>query len=666
MKIAFLDLNHMTRGVHTNTAPLGCSLIATYLKKNVNFDLHIKIFKSADKAIKFLQEWKPDVIGLAQYSWNSELNLFVAKMVKQIKPSCIIVAGGPNLHLTKNSREKFLKKNKDIDVCIGFDGEIPFTNIINCLMAGKTVNDIKNEPVAGTYALSPITEKLVESTEKLPRLGTLDVFGTPYANGIFDEFLDDNYHPFVQTHRGCPFQCIFCHTGDLYYQKAIFQSPEIFSKEMEALGSRFENQPHVILYIANANMSLFKEDFAIAEIIRAIQDKYNWPRNINVNSGKDTKKLMEMMEIINIRPAIALQTLTEDVLKEIKRINIPFEKYVSFQKEAMVKTEEDSVTELILCLPGETKETFLSTLVRVLNSGVQSIVIYTLMSLRGTKISKKEFIEQYGNIIRHRVVPRQFSKIGDSFVFDTEEVVVGTKDMPFEDYIYLRGLSFVIVVFFSAAEFRPLKRFMIEYNIGIDKWISFIHENISAYPGVHRQYLAFMKDTEDELFVHHSDLIGFYQKPENYEALESGRLGDNLLRKYKQILLYESYDSCLDLAVFAAEKIIDNHSKDKMINNLARYQSFRNIRSYISDKNVYVDQEVVLEYDIPDWLDNQDSKCRLEDFEDTVSYLVSHTDASKQLFQSIIDMNKDLTLSLQVLYRDGSIRDYWPVWSKQN
>jgi radical SAM superfamily enzyme YgiQ (UPF0313 family) len=656
----------MTRGVHTNTAPLGCSLIATYLKKNVNFDLDIKIFKSADKAIQFFQEWKPDVIGLAQYSWNSELNLFVAKMVKQKKPSCVIVAGGPNLHLTRNSREKFLNENKDIDICIGYDGEIPFTGIINRLMAGKSVDDIKNEPVAGTYALSTITEKLAESMEKLPRLRTLDVFGTPYADGIFDEFLDDNYHPFVQTHRGCPFQCIYCHTGDLYYQKAIFQSPELFSKEMEALGSRFKNKQHVTLYIANPNMSLFKEDFAIAKIIRETQDKYNWPRNISVNSGKDTKKLMQMMGILNIRPAIALQTLTEDVLKKVKRINIPFEKYVSFQKQAMVKTEEDSVTELILCLPGETKETFLNTLARVLNSGVQSIVIYTLMSLKGTAISKEEFIKQYENIIRHRVVPRQFSKIDRNYIFDTEEVVVGTKDMSFEDYLYLRGLSFVIAVFFSAAEFRPLKRFMIEYNIGINKWISFIHENISEYPEVYKQYLAFMKDTEDELFVHRSDLIGFYQRPENYEALESGRLGDNLLRKYKQILLYESYDNCLDVVVAAAKRITNDHSEEKMINDLARFQSFRNIRSYMCDSNVYIDQEVVLEYDIPGWLANKNSKCRLEDFEDTVSYRVSHTDTSKQLFKSIIDMNKELTLSLQVLYRDGSIRDYWPVWSKQN
>jgi len=284
VKVAFLDLNHVTRGVHTNTVPLGSCLIATYLQENVDSDLQIKIFKSADKAIHFLNEWKPDVIGLAQYSWNSELNLFVAKMVKQEKLSCLIVAGGPNLHLTRDSREIFLKENKDIDICIGYDGEIPFTEIINRLIAGKSVDDIKSEPVAGTYALSPVTEKLVESMEELPRLNTLDVFGTPYADGVFDEFLDDNYHPFVQTHRGCPFQCIYCHTGDLYYQKAIFQSPELFRKEMEVLGSRFKNQQHVTLYIANANMSLFKEDFAIAEIIRETQDKYNWPRNINVTN----------------------------------------------------------------------------------------------------------------------------------------------------------------------------------------------------------------------------------------------------------------------------------------------------------------------------------------------------------------------------------------------
>ena len=49
----------------------------------------------------------------------------------------------------------------------------------------------------------------------------------------------------------------------------------------------------------------------------------------------------------------------------------------------MLKTGETSTTELILCLPGETKKSFIETLKTVMNSGVQNIVIYTLMKLKG-------------------------------------------------------------------------------------------------------------------------------------------------------------------------------------------------------------------------------------------------------------------------------------------
>ena len=97
MKIALLDLNHTTCGIHTITAPLGIGLISIYAKKNVDPNLDIKLFKEADKVLKTLESWVPDAVGIAQYSWNSELNLYAAKLIKDINPNCVIVAGGPNL-----------------------------------------------------------------------------------------------------------------------------------------------------------------------------------------------------------------------------------------------------------------------------------------------------------------------------------------------------------------------------------------------------------------------------------------------------------------------------------------------------------------------------------------------------------------------------------------
>ena len=79
MKIALFDLNHMTRGVHTNTVPLGLGLISVYLEKSIGGNFEIKIFKDTQKALKDLSSSAIDIAGISQYSWNSELNLFIAK-----------------------------------------------------------------------------------------------------------------------------------------------------------------------------------------------------------------------------------------------------------------------------------------------------------------------------------------------------------------------------------------------------------------------------------------------------------------------------------------------------------------------------------------------------------------------------------------------------------
>ena len=387
VKIALLDLNHTTRGIHTNTVPLGAGLISKYLKNNLQSAPDIKIFKDPDKALSVLSGWIPDVLGLSQYCWNSELNLHFARLVKEGNPDCLVVAGGPNLDLSSSLRTEFLRKEKYVDICVSYDGEIPFTTIVKRLIGGQTPSEIRKKPVAGSYALDPETYEFVESLEAAPRLKTLDIFGSLYADGTFDEFLDDGFHPFMQTHRGCPFRCTFCHTSDSYYSRMLFLSTDIFKQDMEYLGQRFAGRDNIVLYLANTNMSLFSEDFEIAHVIREIQEKYNWPRIFNVNSGKNPQKLLDMLSIMDFRPGIAIQTLTPVVLENIKRKNIPFKEFVSFQQKVVKKTGQTSVTELILCLPGETKDSFLETVRAVMNSGIQDIVIFTLMNLKGTPLA---------------------------------------------------------------------------------------------------------------------------------------------------------------------------------------------------------------------------------------------------------------------------------------
>ena len=553
----------MTRGVHTNTVPLGIGLILRYIQTTIKHNFEIKMFKEPDKVLDILTSLAPDVVGISQYSWNSELNLYFAKLIKKNNPNCLVIAGGPNFDYSESGRIKYFKDYPFVDICIAYDGEIPFAEIIKRLLSGEDKANLCRRPPAGSYSFNIESGKIVASAEVPPRLDSLDVFGPIYADGFFDEFLDQGFHPFLQTHRGCPFTCAFCHTSDPYYSRMLFLSPDIFREDMEYLGKRFAGRHDVTLYLANTNMSLFPQDFTIAEIIKETKEKYDWPGIINVNSGKDPKKLLEMTSIIDFQPGIALQTLTPKVLENIRRKNIPFVDFMAFQRAILKKTSQTSSTELILCLPGETKETFLETLKTVLNSGVQDICIYTLMNLKGTLLSSREYAKRYGYIIRHRIVPRQFSLIGGENILDTEEVVVGTNTMPFGDYLELRGLCFVITVFFSSTELIPLKKMLLEYKVDLAQWIFDIHRQIKTRSGLKTYYQAFIKETKNELFSSHKALLEYFDKPENFEALCSGKLGDNLLRKYKYLVIADNFKTFLELAAAQAKKLLGEKLGEK-------------------------------------------------------------------------------------------------------
>ncbi|MFH0962685.1 MAG: hypothetical protein V2A58_01590, partial [Planctomycetota bacterium] len=249
MKVALIDLSHATRGVHTNTIPLASGLIARYLAHAVGAEAEIRVFKTPAKCLAELSRWTPDVAGIAQYAWNSELNLHAAERIRARNPGCLIVAGGPNLPLSPEGKAEWLARRRLVDLCVSYDGEQPFASIVKRLMEGATAEELRSFPVPGTYALDPARGTLVESPEPPPRLDSLDVFGTLYADGFFDSLLDEGYHPFVQTQRGCPFRCAYCHASDPYYSRLIFQSAELFDREIEYLGRRYAGRHEITLYM---------------------------------------------------------------------------------------------------------------------------------------------------------------------------------------------------------------------------------------------------------------------------------------------------------------------------------------------------------------------------------------------------------------------------------
>ena len=66
--------------------------------------------------------------------------------------------------------------------------------------------------------------------------------------------------------------------------------------------------------------------------------------------------------------------------------------------------------ELIMGLPGETKQSFIKGLDILLNSNCTAVTIYTLMMLNGTEFKNPSYREQFGYKGKYRIVPLNFGE----------------------------------------------------------------------------------------------------------------------------------------------------------------------------------------------------------------------------------------------------------------
>ncbi len=538
MRIYLADLGHNLLTYSSDVYPLGVANLAMWAKSHVKTDqpLEISIFKEPQDLKAALDLSPPDVLGLSNYAWNQRLTRQFAQYAKAKDSQTMTVLGGPNWPLTVEEQEEFVRDVSEIDVFVEgstYEGEVAFGALIQRFSdVGGQRTGVLEEPPAGCVLINSQGE--FKKGEAVQRITDLDEIPSPYLSGLLDPFFETGYFPLIQITRGCPFTCQFCNSSVAGNSRVYAHSVENVKADLLYIAQRVK--PELTLCTADDNFGMFKRDEEIADYIRFLQDTQNWPKYIRTTTGKNSaERIIRVMRTVRgaMPMTAAVQSMNPEVLANIKRDNIKISDYIEIQDELKSQGMQ-SYGELILCLPGETKDSFMGAVKSFLDAGSQRVSAHQLMLLHGAPLANPETRAKYGFETRFRVVARNIGNYTGEPVVEIEEMVVATPTLSYQDYIQCRIFHLLLTIFHYEGNYEELFEYAKSRGLTVFDLVTSLQERLDHAPAAFRKVIEdFVRESEEELFDTAEACVAWSHK--NYDSLVDGTLGGNLLSKYSML-----------------------------------------------------------------------------------------------------------------------------------
>lgn len=481
--IYLAELAHNGFGLSLNTVPLGIGCVGAYSKGIFKDKIELHLFRQFDDLMKSVKTQPPHIVGFGCFTWNSHLTAAASKYVREACPDALIVWGGLDISLSdwEDEQDKAHPKNQNlcagstreydlamlmnnlsIDLIVHGDGEVSFSNIVERFLETTDRSKAIEQPLDGCSAL--VNDQLL-SGKPVEALIDLDTIPSPYLMGLFTQMFEQfQLVPQVETVRGCPYKCTYCTIGG-NVNKLRRHSLEYIKEEILYLK---ENSPNGILRIADSNWGILKRDVQLAEFIKQLQDTTGYPSSLRVYYAEKGpfENVRQMAQTLkSLLPLnMSFQTLTDEVLKNIKRKNVPIpqiKEMIKFAHNNGIATS----TELISGLPGETYDSFREVFLKTVKLNFDSVYVGSLYLTRGAELDTNEFRELYGLKTMYALLGNNVTKVNSQYVVEADEVVVETNSMSLDDFWRFHELNLFIFSSFGAGFVKELVMHCLNYEI---------------------------------------------------------------------------------------------------------------------------------------------------------------------------------------------------------
>jgi len=397
----FLVINYNSPDNQTECVPyLWLTLRSYFLRNSKNPNawewldpIYSPMGRSTEDLIERIVKQKPDVIGISCYMWNDMLTFQIIENVKKLLPNVKIIAGGPALYYERDI--SWFVKHWYIDaVCAyAYYGE----NFIGAYLDGE---ELKNIPGCVYPALRRAFWQ--KSNVELDRKN----FNWPMPYLDNKEYLirfKENHKRIkvlLDTSRGCPYGCTFCEWGGGTSTKVTFKSIEDVKEELNVI---FEILQPMVLEFINANFGIVKDDLEYAKHIYDLNQQYKCVKDITLyGPTKTNKKILKSIYEVFIQGKmtdalkLSIQSTNNEVLKNIRRIDMPYDEQVTLFNELSYKYNVPLRFETMIGLPGETIDSYYNMLYDLSKSEFLYPLMHEWQMLPSAPASDPEYIQQMG------------------------------------------------------------------------------------------------------------------------------------------------------------------------------------------------------------------------------------------------------------------------------
>lgn len=577
MRIYLADLGHNLITATSDTYPLGVGNLATYAQAHTRSadPVEVQIFRDPNELKAAIDGASPALIGFSSYSWNHRLALSFANYVKARDPRILTLMGGPNFPLTEAEQADWIRTMPQIDLHVRgptYESERAFLNVVQRFEdVGRRREGIFEEAIPGSLWVDPRSNEIVRGGE-VPRMRDLDEIPSPYLAGLMDKFFGTGLFALMQLARGCPFTCTFCNSSVKSNSKVFRHSFERTKADLDYIVERIDRSSP--LCFADDNFGMYKEDEEVADYLGHLMDRHDWPKYIRTTTGKNRgDRIIKVMRKARGRLPMtsSVQSLNPVVLKNIKRDNISLDTYAEVQKELHDQGMQ-SYGELILCMPGETKASFMVAVDQLIETGVSRVAAHQLMLLHGAPLANPDSREQFGFKTRHRIVARCIGRYTGETVVETEEMVVESENFSFQDYIDTRVFHLLLTIFYYENNFEEAFRFARERGLRPFLVVEHMHKILARAPERLRGAVDdYIEENQSELFESRDACVAWAEA--NYDELVHGEQGGNLLSKYAMIGRFVLWQEALDFLETTIGELIpeDDAEAREMLRSIIGY-----------------------------------------------------------------------------------------------